>query len=558
VVTRTIHQPGGTEIKGIDVIASLLQAEGTDCLFCFPDNSLIEAAARLGIRPLVARSERAAVSMADGYTRATNGHKPAVVAVQYGPGIENSFGAVAQAYSDSSPVLILCGHISANRLGQAPTFDSVANFREITKWVVRINAPERIEEILRRAFLYLRTGRPGPVVIDVPLEIATAEDLPDPRSTYIPGVRTRSAPDPADVERVIGALSAAELPLLHAGQGVLYAGATAKLVEFAELLNAPVMTTLAGKSAFPEDHPLSLGAGGKTGQRILAHYLQKSDLIFGIGASLTKTVFAAPIPPGKIAIQATIDERDLSKDYPLSHALLGDADLVLEELIRQARAAGPSPAERRSGLVDEIASLKSEIEQEWRPHFESAEVPLSPYRVIGELIDALDPRETIITHDSGLPRDQLAPFWPALVPRSYLGWGKSTHLGYGLGLALGAKVAYPAKTVVNLMGDSAIGMAGMELETGARLGIPIITVVFNNGGMSFYERGYPVATKEYGLKYLHGDYAALARALGVAGERVTTPEEIPAAIGRAVASTREGRPALLEMMTKEEDALASW
>lgn len=545
-------------MEGIDVIASILQAEGTEYLFCFPDNLLIEAAARRGIRPMVARSESGAVSMADGYSRATNGAKPAVVAVQYGPGIENSFGAVAQAYSDSSPILILCGHISAGRIGQPPTFDSVASFREITKWAVRISGPERIEELLRRAFLYLRTGRPGPVLLDVPAETAHAADLEAPGSTYIAGVRTRPAPDPADVARVVDALGAAELPLIQAGQGVLYAEASSELVEFAELINVPVMTTLPGKSAFPEDHPLFVGAGGKTGLRTVAHYLEKSDLIFGIGASLTSTVFAAPIPRGKTGIQATIDERDLTKDYPLSHALLGDAKLVLQELLRQARADIGPLAGKRAGIREEIRAMRSEVDHEWRVHLESEEVPMSPYRVIKEMIDAFDPRQTMITHDSGLPRDQLAPFWPALVPRSYLGWGKSTHLGHGLGLALGAKVADPSKTVVNVMGDSAIGMAGMELETGARLRIPIITVVLNNGGMSFYERRYPVATREHGLKYLHGDYAALASALGVQGERVTTPNDIRPAIERALAANDDGRPALLEMMTKEEDALANW
>jgi uncharacterized protein len=546
------------DMDGIDVIASILQAEGTEYLFCFPDNLLIEAVARLGIRPMVARSESGAVSMADGYSRTTNGLKPAVVAVQYGPGIENSFGAVAQAFSDSTPILILSGHISGGRLGQPPTFDPVVNFREITKWAVRINGPERIGELMRRAFLYLRTGRPGPVLLDVPTETAEAPNLKDPSSTYIPRVKARPAPDPADVAGAIDALATAELPLIQAGQGVLYAQASPELVEFAELLNAPVMTTLPGKSAFPEDHPLSVGSGGKTGLRTVAHYLQKSDLIFGVGASLTNTVFAAPIPPGKTGVQATIDERDLTKDYPLHHALLGDAKLVLEELLRQARAAAAPLGAKRSGIADEIAAMKTDVDHEWRRHLESDEVPMSPYRVIQEMIDAFDLRQTIITHDSGLPRDQLAPFWPALVPRSYLGWGKSTHLGHGLGLALGAKVADPAKTVINVMGDSAIGMAGMELETGARLRIPIITVVLNNGGMSFYERRYPVATRDHGLKYLHGDYAALASALGVHGERVTAPSEIPAAIERAVVANRQGQPALLEMMTKEEDALANW
>jgi uncharacterized protein len=545
-------------VDGIDVIASILRAEGTECLFCFPDNLLIEAAARLGIRPLVARSERAAVSMADGFARMTDGRRPAVVAVQYGPGIENSFGAVAQAYSDSSPILVLSGHLSAGRIGQPPTFDPVVNFREITKWAARITAPDRIEAMLRRAFIYLRTGRPGPVVLDVPTEVAVATGLADPTERYIPCISTRAAPDPDSVADAVRTLSAARLPVIHAGQGVLYAQASSELVQFAELVNAPVMTTLPGKSAFPEDHPLSLGAGGKTGLRLISHYLERSDLIFGIGSSLTETVFAAPLPPGKIAIQATIDERDLGKDYPLRHALLGDAKLVLRALSERWRTGDHASGATRENLTGEIAVLRDEIAREWRPHLESPEVPMSPYRVIAELTAALDSRQTVITHDSGLPRDQLAPFWPSLTPRSYLGWGKSTHLGYGLGLALGAKVADPTKTVVNVMGDSAIGMAGMELEVGARLRIPIITVIFNNGGMSFYERKYPVATKRYGLKHLHGDYAALARALGVHGERVIEPDAIPAAIERALEAARAGQPALLEMMTKEEDTLADW
>ena len=230
------------------------------------------------------------------------------------------------------------------------------------------------------------------------------------------------------------------------------------------------MTTLTGKSAFPEDHPLSLGAGGKTGKRILAHFLDKSDLIFGIGSSLTKTVFGAPIPPGKVGVQATIDERDLTKDYPISHALLGDASSVLDELVRQAHTAGPSLSKRRASLAEEISVAEDVDRRGVAPALRlrrGANEPLPGHPGADRRFSTRV--QTIITHDSGLPRDQLAPFWPALVPRSYLGWGKSTHLGYGLSLALGAKVASPDKTVVNVMGDSAIGMAGMELETGARL-----------------------------------------------------------------------------------------
>jgi thiamine pyrophosphate-dependent acetolactate synthase large subunit-like protein len=170
----------------------------------------------------------------------------------------------------------------------------------------------------------------------------------------------------------------------------------------------------------------------------------------------------------------------------------------------------------------------------------------------------VDPSETIITHDSGYPRNQLVPFWPALKPRSYLGWGKSTQLGYGLGLALGAKIAAPDKTVINIMGDAAFGMAGLDIETAARSGLGIITIVLNNGVMTHYYDHFPTATKHWKSNELGGNYAETAMSLGAHGERVTSPDRIVPALKKAMEVANSGQPALLEMISKEEVNISTY
>ncbi len=195
---------------------------------------------------------------------------------------------------------------------------------------------------------------------------------------------------------------------------------------------------------------------------------------------------------------------------------------------------------------------------EWSPRLNSDEVPISPYRILTELTKAINPRDAIVTHDSGYPREQFVPCWPALTPRSYIGWGKSTQLGYGLGLAIGAKLAAPDKTVVNVMGDAAFGMSGLDIETAARSEIPIFTVVLNNGVMTHYGASMPYATERWGSNRLGGEYAKVAEGLGAYGERVETPDQIAPAIQRALEANKSGQPALLEMITKEEETISRY
>jgi acetolactate synthase-1/2/3 large subunit len=532
-------------------IAKILQAEGTEYLFCFPVNPLIDECAKLDIRPIVARTERTLVNMADGYSRASNGRKLGIAAVQHGPGAENAFAGVAQAFADGSPLLFLPGGYARGRSAIVPNFDAARNYRGIVQWSAALAARQHVPSLFRRAFSLLRSGRRAPVALEIPVDVAAEEiDTFD----YNPTHPVRSAGDPAAVREVVRILLQARSPLLHVGQGVLWAEAWDELRALAEFLQIPVMTTLPGKSAFPENHPLSLGTGGYSGTMMVNHFLNKADVIMGIGCSFTTTVFAAPIPRGKIIIHITNHEADLNKDIAADHAVLGDAKLVLQQLLEEARRQGRPGNDAVAG---EIASVKKGWRAEWLPRLTSEETPINPYRVIHELMQLADRRRTIITHDSGTPRDQLAPFWETLQPRGYLGWGKSTQLGSSLGFALGAKLAAPDNLVIHFLGDTAFGMCGMDLETAVREHIPILTVLVNNGLMGGYEKWIPIASQKYRSRYLTGNYTRVAEGLGVAAERVSLPGEIAPALRRALAIIEtERRPALVEFLTREETSLS--
>ncbi len=542
-------------MKGVTAIANVLKMEGVEYLFCFPNNPIIEAAATAGIRPILARTERGAVNMADGYSRVAGGGKIGVVATQYGPGIENAFGAVAHAYADSIPILLLPTGTERGRTGVHPTFSAVQNYQGVTKWVEELNMARRVPEMMRHAFTNLRTGRTGPVMLEVPTDVA-GEEIDEADFYYRPVKGSRSAGDPLDVAVAVRLLLAAKAPVLHVGQGVLDSEAWSELREFAELVQAPVMTITTGKSAFPEDHPLSIGNGGSTATGMVDHFLRKADLVFGIGSSFYESLMVTPIPTGKVMVQCTADERDLNNEHALDCAVLGDVKLVLQQLIEEAkRQAGPRGRPKNAALAREVKAAKEEWLREWMPKLTSAELPINPYRVIWDLMHTVDRAKAIVTHDSGNPRDQMTPFYEAISPKGYIGWGNSTQLGYSLGISIGAKLAAPDKTVVRLMGDAAIGMVGLDLESAVRAQAPIITIVLNNGLMGGYYKRMPAASDKYGSNRLGGNYTKLGESLGLHSERVERPDEIAPALRRAIAANQQGHSPRLEMMTREEPAL---
>ncbi|MBU6271823.1 MAG: thiamine pyrophosphate-requiring protein [Betaproteobacteria bacterium] len=544
------HLPRRRAMKVAQAIARAMKAEGIDMLFAYPVNPLIEAAAAEDIRTIIVRQERVGLHMADAYSRVSSGDRIGVFCMQHGPGAENAFGGVAQAYSESVPILVVPAGYARRLAHHYPNFNSVQNMRHITKWAEPLTMGKAAPEVLRRAFSQLRNGRPGPVLIEVPVDVF-GEEVPDDW-VHVPALRARTGPDPADVARAAAVLAAAQRPVIYAGQGVHYAKAWPQLRALAEAWNIPVTTSIEGKSAFPEDHPLSLGSGGRANPRPVKSFLVEADVILGVGCSFAQTPFGVTMPEGKTVIHATLDPMDLNKDLPVQHALIGDAALALDALIAAMAGMDHAPARARTGLPARIAALKTEWLAEWLPRLNAQTTPINPYRVVWELDRLVDKARTIITHDAGSPRDQTTPFWSATAPLSYLGWGKSTQLGYGLGLAMGARLARPDCLCINVWGDAAIGFTGMDFETAVRERIPILSILFNNFSMAIEIPIMPVSQAKYGATDISGHYADMARAFGGYGERVTDPADIVAALKRGIEATQRGQPALLEFITTKE------
>ncbi|MEC9183697.1 MAG: thiamine pyrophosphate-requiring protein [Pseudomonadota bacterium] len=536
-------------MKSAEAISEILKREGVEIVIGYPVNHILEFAARADIRPVIVRQERIGLHMADAISRMTSGKKIGVFLMQHGPGAENAFGGVAQAYGESVPILVMPMGYARNIAHTDPQFNSVLNFKHVTKSTEPVTNVQDIPDIMRRAFTQLRNGRGRPVLIVVPTDVFGEEF--EGEIDYTPVYTTRSGPDPKAVKSAAKVLMEAKRPVIYAGQGVHYAEAWPQLKELALLMGSPVTTSLEGKSAFPENHPLSLGSGGRSMPRTVHEFLQNSDVIFGIGCSFTSTNFGVTMPKGKTIVHATLDPMDLNKNQVSQYALVGDAALTLDALIAEMKAQGQTPP-NTSAVEKEIADMKAAWMAEWMPKLTCPDAPLNPYRVLWDLNNTVDRPNTIITHDAGSPRDQISPFWESITPLSYIGWGKTTQLGYGLGLAMGAKLACPDKLCINVWGDAAIGFTGMDFETAVRERIPILSILLNNFSMAIELKVMPVSTEKYRSTDISGDYAAMARAFGGYGERVTAPEDIIPAIKRGIEQTENGIPALLEFITSKE------
>ncbi len=541
-------------MNGYEAIAKILKAEGYEWLACFPSNPIIEAVAKEGIRPIVFRQERGGIMAADGYSRlmASQG-KYGAFACQGGPGTENAFGGFAQAWADGVPILFIPDGPGNNKTDVSPNFSGPKNFEHITKFAVSITSPDRIPAIMRRATEALKNGRPSPVMVEMQRD-AMGGDVPGGIASYKTTSERKSSPSASDVKDAVKVLLSARMPAIWAGQGVLYAGATDELKELAELAQIPVMTTMPGKSAIDERHPLALGAANRTAPKPVWTWLRESDVLLAIGASLTVTSYGIDIPPGKFLIHSTNNPTDISKEYATDIGLVGDAKETLKMIIEEVKAQiGEDGRSGDTSVQEAISQVRAEWMDDWRDLSNSDMVPINPYRLLKEIGKVVDHENTVMTHDAGHPRDQMMPFYTATAPHTYIGWGKSTHLGYGIGLMIGAKMAMPERFCVNFMGDAAFGMSGLDIETSVRSGNPITTIVLNNGTMGGYNRSLPVAMEKYNAGNMTGDYAMIAEGMGARGITVKEPSEVGPAIKEAHRENFEnGRSALIDVHTQQE------
>ena len=340
---------------------------------------------------------------------------------------------------------------------------------------------------------------------------------------------------------------------------MLYSEATEELRQFAELAQIPVGTSMQGKSAFPDDHPLALGSANRPAPKTVWKWLGESDVVLAIGTGLTRTVFGISIPSGKFLIHSTVSPDDINKDYSVDIGLVGDAKLTLEALLDELKASvGEGGRATDQETISEIRSTREAWLAEWAPLLNSDETPINPYRVINEINNVVDHANTVLTHDAGNPRDQIMPFYRASTPGGYIGWGKTTHLGYGIPLAVGAKVAEPSKFCMNFMGDLAFGHTGLEIETAVRGEIPITTVVINNGTMGGYDKSMPTAMQRFGAGNQTGDYAGIARACGAEAINVDSVEGIAPALVAAQQANAEGKTCVVEIATRQDTRFSTY
>ncbi|NLT74364.1 MAG: hypothetical protein GXX94_09280 [Chloroflexi bacterium] len=545
-------------IEAANGLARILKQEGVEWVSTFPVCCVNNALGEEGVPMVMMRDERYAVAVADAYSRVTEGKKIGVCTVMGGlnpAGLQMAYGALAQAYEDSSPLLCISDGIPVGSGGRAH-YDMIAGMRSVCKYVGEIDRPERVPEILRRAFTLLRTGRRGPVLVTMPRALGAYDPEQYP---YQPVKGWRAAPDPADVSLAIGALLNAQHPLLLAGEGVLYAEATDALVAFAERAQLPVMTTLKAQSAFPGNHPLSVGVRGE----LAASFLRSCDLVLAVGTSLAAGHFRQAIPDAahKIIIHCTADAEDVNRVYPTDYAVLGDAQLTLQALDVELANWQAGKCER-PGLLQAIRAQKEAMLAKYRPAMASGEIPINPYRVYADMLSVLDPANSFVTHDSGTTRDQLSTIIEPQIPRGFLGWGNVSTLGFGLAAAMAAKLAFPERQVMNVTGDAGVGYMLGNMEALVRNGIGVTTVHINNGGFAGYGPGFwGPGHDPYTCDVCDHETADVSRAveaLGYYAEDVTDPAMIVPALKRALAQNEEGRPAYLEIACSQYPVFGAW
>jgi thiamine pyrophosphate-dependent acetolactate synthase large subunit-like protein len=515
---------------------------------------LIDAMAETDeIALMYARQERVAFDICDGFARASG--NPAVVFTDAGPAAANLMGGLVNSWADSVPVLFFGGHVDRSRTASKYTKEIpfLDLFGPVSKWSAVIDDPSQVGEIIRRAFMHLRTGRPGPVALAMPLDVSKMEVGNFEYLPVSPRPRVRSGADPDAVHGAVDLIGQAERPYVYVGAGVLFSEATDELVRFAELLTLPVATTLNGKSAFPEDHPLALGIGGfgraSYSSLPATKVAEAADVILTIGCGFKQHATIARPSQRTRHIQIDVDPSEINRDHIADVAILGDAKIVLGQLVEAAKSRLPAARRARNERrLAEISALKAEWEKVCEPLFSSDATPINPFRVTREFARLADPAETIVLHDAGTVRGTTSQHYVAPRPRSFLGFGVASAMGWSIGAAMGAKKAQPDKLVAAFIGEEAFNETAMDVETSIRNDAPILVIVKNNRKIPDTEGG---KSKKLALaRFRQGvDICPLATALGARAYRVENPADLAGTFKSAIADVKGGRTAVVDVVT---------
>ena len=532
-------------------VVEALRAEGVSYVFGIVGGTFLEILDALydaeDIKFVSTRHEQGAAFMADGFARATG--KPAVCIATNGPGATNLVSGVYAAYTGHSPVIAMSG-APAREVVYRDAFqeaDHVSLFRPITKQALTVNVIERIPELFRHAFRTAMTGKKGPVFIDIPRDLLDGgpiEHTLTPPESY--RVHQRLPADPALVQRATGLLATAERPIVIAGGGVNHSGATDAVVEVAELLGSPVVTSYGRNDAFPNGHPLYVGPLGRAGAPEAGRICSRADVILAAGTRLSNfTSFYDNryINADAKIVQIEIDERELGRNYPVAVGIQADAGAALESIVAALRAGGAQPD--RSAWSAEGMGLRAQRRSRLDDEATWSATPLKPQRVYGELRKALPPEAIMVLDAGACPAfgyDRLDFHLPGtlITPLDFGG------LGFAFPVALGAKLGRPQAPVVAIHGDGGFLFNVQELETAVREGIGAVTIVMNNnlwGSEAAYQQAlYP--GREIGAHITNPRFDKLAELFGARGYYVERAEDVGDAVIEAIES---GQPSVIEI-----------
>ncbi|WP_456483076.1 acetolactate synthase large subunit [Methanopyrus kandleri] len=525
---------------GARVLVECLKEEGVEHIFGYPGGAVLpiydEIYDEASIEHILVRHEQGAAHAADGYARVKG--KPGVCMATSGPGATNLVTGIATAYMDSSPVIAITGQVPTTMIGKDAfqEVDAVGVFMPITKHNYQIGKPEEIPEVVKEAFKIAITGRPGPVHIDVPKDVQEAEvDVEIPKTVEVEGLNVVKRGHPVQIKRAAELLAEAERPVILAGGGCVISNATRELIELAELLGAPVATTLMGKGAFPEDHPLALGMAGMHGTKAANYALTECDVLLAVGCRFSDRTTGDPsgfAPEAKI-IHIDIDPAEIGKNIPVDVPIVGDAKLVLRDLIKELKRRKYLRERERWG--ERIEELKAEVEMP--PESTESDQRISPRELVRVLHEALKDQDYILTTDVGQNQMWMARYFPVEEPRRFISSGGLGTMGFGLPAALGAKVAAPEKTVVAVVGDGGFLMTAQELATAVDNDIEVKVFVMDNrllGMVAQWQRlFYDERLSESKLDE-KTDIVKLTESYGAAGITVEEPSELESAVEEAL------------------------
>ena len=536
----------------MDAVVHILEDEGVDVIFGIPGAGILPFYSSLRksrrIRHFLARHEEGAIHAADGYAR-TTGEVGFCVGTS-GPAGTNFVTGLYAAQVDSIPIIAITGQNVRALLGKE-AFQAV-NIAEIVKPVVKksycVMESAQMPFIFREAFRIAREGRPGPVLIDLPLDVQRGEIVYDPDSDHSLAV-TRPSPDRRKIRRALEMVLEAENPVLLLGGGVIIADACQEFARLAEYLQVPVVTTLMGKGGMQTDHPLYAGQVGiqcntPCGNKVFL----ESDLVLGIGCRFSDrhTGTLDVYTRGRKFIHIDIEPTQIGRIFPPDLGIVSDAKLALQGLLEEAQSM--VPAREPSGRVKGLPRLRERMARAW----EFDQVPIKPQRVFKEIHEFFD-EEAIFVTCIGLNQIWSSQYQHIFRPRHYLIPGGAGPLGWDLPAAIGAKMARPDRPVVDIVGDFGLGFCGQEMAMACHYNVPILVVVINNGYLSLIRQGEIPYGMNFEVETWYGgrlvDFVQWARSYGAYAERVEEPGDIKAAFQRAIDS---GRPALVEIVVERE------